>query len=259
MSKGKDTLRGSLISLGIPEKEAAVYIALLQLGRANVSQIARRANVNRSTAYVLLDSLISQGLARISGKEPKQEYAAESPENLSVLFKSKADAAEEKMRRARALAPELKSIQKLEDRPQVKFYEGLDGLKQVYEDTLTAKEPILAYASVDDMHATLKDYFPRYYERRAKKGIFIWTILPRTELGLERAAHNKEEARETAFVPSETFRFHPEINIYDDKVMIASWREKLGIIIESAEIADAMKKIFKLAWGEAKRLEKSGL
>ena len=37
--------------------------------------------------------------------------------------------------------------------------------------------------------------------------------------------------------------------------MIASWREKLGIIIESAEIAEAMKKIYELAWAEAKRLE----
>ena len=37
--------------------------------------------------------------------------------------------------------------------------------------------------------------------------------------------------------------------------MIASWREKLGIVIESAEIADAMKKIFELALAEAKRLD----
>ena len=32
-------------------------------------------------------------------------------------------------------------------------------------------------------------------------------------------------------------------------------REKLGIIIESSEIADAMKKIYELAWAEAKRLD----
>jgi hypothetical protein len=37
--------------------------------------------------------------------------------------------------------------------------------------------------------------------------------------------------------------------------MIASWKEKLGIIIESHEIADAMKKVFELAWAEAKRLD----
>lgn len=37
--------------------------------------------------------------------------------------------------------------------------------------------------------------------------------------------------------------------------MIASWKEKLGIIIESSEISDAMKKVFELAWVEAKRLD----
>lgn len=37
--------------------------------------------------------------------------------------------------------------------------------------------------------------------------------------------------------------------------MIASWRERLGIIMESKEIAEAMKSIFELAWAEAKRME----
>jgi F420-0:gamma-glutamyl ligase len=39
-------------------------------------------------------------------------------------------------------------------------------------------------------------------------------------------------------------------------VMIASWKEKLGIIIESHEISDAMKKIFELAWIGAQSLNK---
>ncbi|MDE2079677.1 MAG: hypothetical protein KGI73_04840, partial [Patescibacteria group bacterium] len=141
-----------------------------------------------------------------------------------------------------------------EDRPQVKFYEGTDGLKSVYEDTLTAHEPIRAYAAIEYMHEALGSYFPTYYKRRASKGISIKAIFPNTSLSQERVSHNKEELRETALVPIEKFGFYPEINIYDNKVMIASWREKLGIIIESAEIADAMKKIFELAWSEAKRL-----
>ena len=54
-------------------------------------------------------------------------------------------------------------------------------------------------------------------------------------------------------MPEDKYYFSPEINIYDNKVMIASWREQLGIIIESEEISDAMKKAFELAWAEAKR------
>ena len=61
--------------------------------------------------------------------------------------------------------------------------------------------------------------------------------------------------RTSVLVPLKKYGFHPEINIYDNKVMIASWREKLGITIESSEIADVMKKVFELAWAEAKRLD----
>jgi len=105
------------------------------------------------------------------------------------------------------------------------------------------------------MHRTLPDYFPKHYQRRAKKGIKIKGIIPKTELALERTKHNQEELRQSTLIPADKFYFSPEINIYDNKIMIASWREKLGIIIESEEIADAMKKIYQLAWAEARRLE----
>ena len=106
------------------------------------------------------------------------------------------------------------------------------------------------------MHDALPNYFPDYYKRRTKKGISIRAIIPMNEKGTERVSKDKDESRESALVPEGQFSFIPEINIYDNKVMIASWKEKLGIIIESAEIADAMKKIYELAWAEAKRLDK---
>jgi sugar-specific transcriptional regulator TrmB len=246
---------GSLVALGLSEKEAAVYVALLKLGRSTVSRLARETGVNRATTYVILDALIAKNLARISGKEPKQEYVAESPDAFAGMMKKKAREMERLSEQASRLALELSALQKMEDRASVRFYEGADGLKQAYEDTLSAREPIRAWASIDDMHAHLQNYFPRYYKRRAEKGIAIRAVFPDTEASRERAAHDAEEARESLLVPQATYRFHPEINVYDNKVMIASWREKLGIIIESAEIADAMKQVYELAWAEAKRLD----
>jgi sugar-specific transcriptional regulator TrmB len=243
------------MSLGLSAKEAAVYTTLLSMGRSTVSAIARKSLVNRATAYVVLDSLVGKGLVQISGKEPKQEYVAESPNKLASLYRDEAKKAERRAERAASLALELTSIQKVGTRPHVKFYEGIDGLKQVYEDTLTATGPILACASVEDVAATLGSFYPAYIKRRAKKKIFAKGIIPKTPMAIERCKHDAEEARETVFVPAEEFDFHPEINIYDNKVMVASWREKLGIIIESAEIAYVMKKLYGLAWERAKQLE----
>jgi len=252
---GERGFLSSLSALGLSDKEAGVYLALLRLGPSIVSAVARESGVNRATAYVILDTLITKGLARISGKEPKQEYVAESPDTLVVLLKKQAEEAKRKHETAEALALELKSLHNITDRPRVRFYEGADGLRQAYEDTLSAKEKIRAYASIDDMHAALPGYFPRYYKRRADKGIPIRAIFPTTPDSIERAVHDDEELRESVLVSGNQYTFHPEINIYDNKTMIASWREKLGIIIESEEVADAMKKIFELAWLGAKYLE----
>lgn len=256
MKDSNEQLKLNLQSFGFSEKETIVYIALLELGKGTVRQISSKAGINRTTAYDILGSLANKGLVSVSGKEPKSEYAVEPPEAITVYLKKVAGEMAEHIKKSEAIVPELELLHVKQNRPRIRFYEGKEGLKHVYEDTLTSTEPIRAYASVGDMHAGLLGYFPDYYKRRAEKGIAIRAIIPNTETGRERRNFDKEEMRETALVPAETFQFSPEINIYDNKIMIASWREKLGIIIESTEIADAMKKIYELAWAEAKRLDK---
>ena len=256
----KDTnaqLKIALQSFGFGEKETTVYVALLELGRGTVTEISRRAGINRTTGYDILSSLANKGLVTISGKEPKSEFAAESPEAIVTYLKKEAERTVEQIKKAEGLIPELNLLHAKQNRPKIKFYEGTEGLRHVYEDTLTSTEPIRAYANVEDMHKGLPNFFPTYYKRRAEKNILIRAIVPKNSGGEERKAYDAEEKREIALVPPEKYYFSPEINIYDNKIMIASWREKLGVVIESAEIADAMKKIYELAWAEAKRLDEN--
>lgn len=246
----------NLVSAGFSENYAKVYVSLLELGKGTVSQIARAAGINRTTGYDILDNLVSRGLVQISGKEPKQEYSAESPDKIEKTIQEQLEKDQQNLKAVRTIIPELKSIHNVAGRPQIRFYEGTEGLMQVYEDTLTSHETIRGIAAVEANHSTLPHYFPLYYKRRAEKGISIRGIFPATPMALERMTHDKEEARESVCIPVDKYSFTPEIDIYDNKVMIASWKENLGIVIESAEIADAMKKIYDLAWKEAKRLDK---
>lgn len=252
MNKEIQEIKEILIKSGFSDNESAVFLALLQLGKGTVSQITRKAGLNRTTGYDILDSLVSKGLVSVSGKEPKQEYLAESPDHLLNILENNEKEAKKRILEIKKIIPNLKSIHNVMGRPKVRFYEGTEGLKDVYEDTLTSHEQIRAYANVNEMHQALIGYFPKYYERRAGKNVSIRAIIPDSPIGKHRAGKDVEEKRESALVPVEKYNFSPEINIYDNKVMIASWREKLGIIIESAEIADAMKKIYELAWIGAK-------
>lgn len=244
----------SLINLEFTPKEVSVYLALLELGKRTVSPIARTANINRTTVYDILDSLVAKGLVSVSGKEPLQEYVAESPDKIVKLVQEQIQKDQLRLEQAQGLVPQLKSLHNVSNRPKVMFYEGEEGLEHVYDDTLTSHEPIRGMANVLEMHKGLPEYFPKYYKRRAQKGIKIRAILSSNEAGKNISAHDKEELRDTAFIPADRYNFIPEIDVYDNKIMIASWREKLGIIIESQEMADSMKTLYDLAWEEAKRL-----
>jgi sugar-specific transcriptional regulator TrmB len=256
MQKEGNDISAILQSLDFSKRESSVYLALLELGKGTVAQISRKAGINRTTGYDILDALVHRRLVHLSGKEPKEEYIAESPDNLLLLFNERVAQTQRQLETAKEFLPRLKALHRSQDRPQIRFYEGVVGLKQVYEDTLTSTEPIVAFAAYDDMHATLGDYFSSYYKRRASKGISIRGIVPETPSAQERAAHNTEEKRDIAILPKKIFDISPDIEIYDNKVMIASWREKLGIIIESQEIAHAMKQVFELAFAHAKEIEK---
>jgi sugar-specific transcriptional regulator TrmB len=238
---------------GFLDKEISIYLTILELGRGTVAEISRKAGINRSTGYVILDSLAGKDLVGISGKEPKQEYMALSPANLVEYLNTQANKQKKLAENAREVLPELTSIYNVGDRPRVFFYEGLAGLEHVYEDSLSSKGDIYSTSTYEEMHETLPKYFSTYYERRAKKKVFVHTFVADTPLARERKANDKIEYRDTSLIPQDKFPVPTDIEIYNDKVMIASWKEKLGVIIESKEIATTLRSVFKLALTEAKK------
>lgn len=252
LTKIKQLLKES----GFLDKEIVIYLTILELGRGTVSEISRKAGINRSTGYVILDSLASKNLVSISGKEPKQEYVALSPSNLIEYLDIRADKQKKLANSAKEILPELISIHNVGDRPKISFYEGLVGLEYVYEDSLTSIGDIYSTSTYEEMHETLPKYFSTYYSRRAKKKIFVHTFVADTPLARKRKEHDIAEFRDTSLIPQDKFPVPTDIEIYNNKVMIASWKEKLGIIIESKEIANTLRSVFKLALIEAKRLDK---
>lgn len=246
-----------LIKLGLTHKEAKVYLTLLETNEATAQTLSKKSELNRSTVYVILDGLAQKGLASSIEKNGIKMFQAAPPEQILLFLQEKSKQYHDLMRYAHQLLPELKAMFKgVGVKPRVQFFDGENGLKAVYEETLTSTETIRAFASIDDMHNTLPDYFPEYYYRRAGRGIHIRAIFPDTETTRERIKFNQQESRVAVLVPSEQYAFTPEINIYDNKLIFMSLREKFALVIQSAEIADAMKKIFELAWTESVRLYK---
>lgn len=253
-------IQNVLQNIGLNDKEIEVYLSNLELGSQPASVIARRIKLPRNTTRFILDKLVEKGLIERSKKANTQLYRPEEPKNLINLLESRrvdlnADI-DEKITELNGVMAELESRFRPEStKPKVTFYEGDDGLKKVYEDTLKSSETIRSLASFDAMHGVLPDYFKTYYQRRVHNKLHIRSIHPDSKLAKERTRNDKKEMRDSRLIPLSKYDFTPEIQIYDNKISITSLIEKLGIIIESQEIYQAMSCLFELAWNEASRLD----
>ena len=99
-----------LIDFGLSEKEAEIYIALLELEVATVQEIAKKTGINRSSSYVVLESLKKKGLVGISEDKSIQQFFASSPEVLLRAASESAKKQSSMLERIENIVPELKGF-----------------------------------------------------------------------------------------------------------------------------------------------------
>lgn len=236
-------LHDILIDLGLTPKEAQIYLAALELGPSCVADIALRARLNRVTSYDVLERLIQKGFISTYTQKKVRYFAATDPDIVKSDYR-------QKYMNFKAALPDFRRLHGKTSHPRVRYYEGIDAIKKIYLDTLTAKSEILNYAD----SKSIRDHWPAYDEdyvkERVKQKIYLRGIAPRDEYGEAVVTENKKNYREIRLVDPGEFSFVNEINIYDDKVSITSFGKEdvLGMIIESQEIADTQRAIFTMAW-----------
>ena len=238
------------LAFSLSAREGSVLACLFEHGRQAASSVARICEAPRNTVRGTLDGLVRKGLVTCTRKGNTQFYELERGESLLQLLEHRRESQRLELEsQLSAVKSNLSFFDRKADsatRPRITFYDGYDGLKKVYEDTLTSKSEIRSWASFDSNREILPRYFETYYSRRAKKGIPISGIMPETPLSRAHSKLNRKFLRKTVLIPEDEFRIGPEIQVYDNKVNIVSWNEKLGLIIESPEIARAVKAIFDL-------------
>lgn len=242
---------------GLSVKESKVYSALLGMEPSSVSEIASRANINRTTTYDILESLVNYGLVSHFGEAKKKLFIAEEPEALINFLNSKSREYKEKAKTAQDNLPELKGLYNLvHKKPKVKYYEGDDAIKTIYEDSLEAEKEILAWLNLKNIRKASADYeyfLKKYPKKRVQEGIFIRAIIANSKFARKSQKVDEKFYREMRIVPKEKMDIVPECYIYGDKVAYMSHGEKFGVVIESKDIADAQRALFELAWEDAEK------
>lgn len=243
--------------LNLTEKEARVYLALLELGPSSPYKIAKRSRLKRPTAYVIAEGLVEKGLIVQMTGEKKKQYIARSPE--SYIEDEEARVAD-----AKKILPELLALQrKLSEKPNVLYFEGVEGLKQAYNYKIKdfkGKEIVGFFARANELDAELNaEVFIPWNENKVKYDIGVrgYTV-DDAKLSQEygRFLTGKDQYGKglirAKFLPEELYSADCSIESFAWGVRIVIMKSKQAIIIESYELAKALREIHDLLWEKTK-------
>lgn len=219
-------LTQELKKLGLSDKEAKVYLASLELGPSPIKDIAKQANLNRATTYVIIDSLIEKGLASSFTKGKKKYFSTESPDRLLSLLRVREKETQEQEREFKRVLPELREIYNLSgEKPKVRFFEGKEGIKAIQEDISNTKTKTMEEFFNLDIAYEIFPPGPKDHRRKMKQKLRDIPIRIIYTSRKENILPKKEGLRENRFVSLKKFGKFPftgEFVIYGDKVAATS-------------------------------------
>lgn len=237
-----------LIQLGLNKTQAKAYLTLVQFGSLTPPELAKKTGETRTNAYTVLDRLVELGLAKKHDIAKKLQYRPENPIALEKLAQQGRDEALERERLVKgSMATLLNYFYTYSEQPGVRFYQGKDGIEAIYKDQLRTKQPLYIVRSWKDRDFFGKGVFNVWRKRPAAHGIPTIMLSPDVEDANNDPELDKKLLWSRTWMRKEDYTAPVEWDIYGDKVSIISFGEEaIGMIIESPQIAEAMRQMFKL-------------
>lgn len=243
----------SLQTIGLSKNEANLYELLLKLGEVPIWKIQQEADLKRPTLYLTLKNLGKKGLVAKRDFEKKIHFRPESPTKLIALAEEQYNQLDRARKDIQAILPQLTSsyITAVE-KPVLRIYEGVSGLKEIYEDLLATGKSVYSVLQTAEVDPVLYKWLTTTFVRkRVKLGIHAKVIVASGKWSDVYEKLNEKELRETIRVDSNKFPIQHELVIYGNKVGFVNYKKDeslIGILITHPKISQTMKAFFDLAW-----------
>lgn len=233
-----------LAKIGITGKLFKLYLAAVELGEAPVQEVAARAGLARTTAYDVLERLEQQELIRIEERQGRRYVIAEDPVGMLQRLELRRQVLGD-------LMPQIRSLyNRAKGKPQIRFYEGEEGVRTVLWDTLTCQSGVLrGILSMGELIETpgLAE-MDTYIAERVERGIKLQVLRSRSKDTEKIWPSGAPDLRELRYAP-DTMVLGVTQYVYDDKVaIISSKRENYGLLIESEDFARLQTILFETLW-----------
>lgn len=243
-------LKQKLLDFGFSDKEASVYLAMLELGPASAQDIAKAAGVNRATTYVMIESLKRRGLMSSVEREKKVCFSAESPEHLLAITREEERQIERKRKSLEELLPQFMALYaSVESKPRVRFFEGEEGIAAAREIQMAR---VRTQSSCDVfIHYNAAMLRVAELDESGRIRLASWVpklrILYATDDGVRIPKFPTAVALRP--VPTALAPFQGECSIYDDFMVLSVPSPRpIAVVIDSPEFATLLRRLFELAW-----------
>ena len=236
-----------LKDFGLTERQVNIYLNTMELGSISAYKIAKKLNIPRSTCYEELDNLRDMRLITTFRKKKVKYYSAEDPRKFLQEHKGKIEMLEKSM-------PEFSALfMKQRNKPQVRFYEKVNGMKIIFQEILNDNpREMLGFSSADDIFEHLNEFWPDFVKKRKRNKIPIRLLMKNTAKGRERQANGREDLRTVRLLPKE-YQFNGVFVVWKNKIAMFSFSpEMIALIIESPIIYKTQKAMFDIIWASLK-------
>lgn len=242
-------LKTFLKDLQLNEKEAEIYLTLLEIGSQAASVVAKRVNIPRSSVFFHLENLIKKGFVQKEIRSTVQYFSALPPEKIKQLLQRRKSKVDDQMEQLSGLIPSFKSITSpFLNESKVTYFEGVEGLCKMIDDVIQTKDE-LYFISAHIFHPEVRNYIRNTYvpaRKKAKKKAEMIVTDSSDARNYVNLAH--DIYKWVGFVEAKNIKFDATIAIYGNKIQFLSTKieDLTGVLIENEFLANTMKSMFLL-------------
>ena len=117
----------TLKTFDLDEYEAKVYLSLLERGPMTGYEVALFVGMKHPRVYYMLNELRKRGLVLKTPYPNKQLYSAKDPREL-------VSSAQQKVKNMESALPKLLAFANVGSRPNIKYFESIDGFKSALKE-----------------------------------------------------------------------------------------------------------------------------
>jgi sugar-specific transcriptional regulator TrmB len=232
-----------LEGIGLGQKEAKVYIALLARSSSTASQIAEATGIDRTVTYAVLARLIERGITSYVIRNNVKYFKAASPEQLLHDLK-------EREKRLQEIMPKLLALSaKEKEDTVVEIFKGKEGIITVLKTILRDKGNYIFIGGAQELCRIIPVFMRQFLRECHATGIRGTLIC---EQGFGDNPDDMIGKNETYRLASKNL-ISTSIKVWKNKTAFFIFTEPChAIMIQSKEVADRHRLFFTYLWKQAK-------